>query len=231
MIDIYNIYIYGSLHVTALKDMLTILVVCYTAVQYSHITRYLFFIYSLFLLLRYLFGTSPTPTLYFVRSKNTICDLDRLLYRSPYYFYMRSRTRSAVPPVLRRVNIVHRHVFILMCFRVCGILSLLSACSIAARQLLYRLSLPLWLCTCIAVSTISLYRFLYDVSRNSGVLAQLSTSVPLATVSPVRPRVIIIGGSRMPFVWPSIVLYASITEPATPANSSHHALVPENVRG
>jgi len=43
-----------------------------------------------------------------VRSQNTVCDSDWLLYRSPYYFYVSPRLHSAMrqpPPALRRISL------------------------------------------------------------------------------------------------------------------------------
>jgi len=78
--------------VTAFKDVLTI--VCVN----PYTTRHLLFVFTF---TQYIVETSPTPTLYFCkRSQNTVCDLDRLLYRSPHCFYASPRLRSIVrrPP-------------------------------------------------------------------------------------------------------------------------------------
>jgi hypothetical protein len=111
----------------------------------------------------------------FIFLLNTICDFDLLLYRSPYY--LRPRLRSAIRQ--RYTSYTGPFLYIIMtCVRVCHhfmatysvlnasvFLSMLSGlfagCSIAARQLLYRLSSPI--CTRNAVSLL-LYTVVYDVS-------------------------------------------------------------------
>jgi hypothetical protein len=102
----------------------------------------------------------------FVRSRNTICDFNRLLYRrSPYYFYASSIASGGSSASAGRVATGKRHTPDRFYFDMrpsalplrgnlldvkrfstfLMFLSLLSGnfagCSVAARQLLYRLSL------------------------------------------------------------------------------------------
>uniref|UniRef100_A0A2S2PHP2 Uncharacterized protein n=1 Tax=Schizaphis graminum TaxID=13262 RepID=A0A2S2PHP2_SCHGA len=100
--------------VTAFKDMLTI--GCVFPQSMSHEICF-FALYNM--LLRRLRHRHRI----FVRSQNTICDFDRLLYRSPYYFYASSigvrRFVSFRRPCGDRQTVVHRGVFILTCVLVC----------------------------------------------------------------------------------------------------------------
>jgi hypothetical protein len=141
----------------------------------------------------------PTPTLYFLRSQNTSCDLDRLLYRSPYYFYAspitfgrssasvrvvtrKRRTppgrfyidvRASVPPLRGNLLGVKRFSTFFI------FLSLLSdffaGWSIVASQLLYRLSLPLY--TLCDVSSSSISRSYCSVTINRKLVTIAITAV------------------------------------------------------